>query len=153
MKFISKDSEDTKKIAEKLVRSLEVGERAVVLALYGDLGAGKTTLAQNIGEYLGVHDPIQSPTYLIEKIYELRRSPWQHLVHIDAYRLDDESELLSLGWREIVNKPENLIIVEWADKVGNILPDDAIHIHIRHVSEHEREIEISQRDEEAPGTA
>jgi tRNA threonylcarbamoyladenosine biosynthesis protein TsaE len=152
MKLISKGRDDTKKIAEKLVASLVPGERAVVLALYGDLGAGKTTLAQHIGEMLGVHDPIQSPTFLIEKIYELRRSPWQHLVHIDAYRLDDESELLSLGWKEIINKPENLILVEWADKVGNILPDDAIHIDIKHAGENERKFTIRQGGQEAPGT-
>jgi len=146
MKFTSKSSLDTRGIAKKVLEHIKVGDGATVLALYGDFGAGKTTFSQHIGELLGVHDPIQSPTFLIEKIYELRRAPWQHLVHIDAYRLDDESELLSLGWHEIIKKPENLILVEWADKVENILPEDAIHIRINHAGEDQREIEIRDKE-------
>jgi tRNA threonylcarbamoyladenosine biosynthesis protein TsaE len=100
-----------------------------------------------VGEALGVRDAIQSPTFLIEKIYELHKQPWQHLVHIDAYRLEEESELVSLGWPSIVSRPENLVMVEWADKVRNILPEDAIHIVFTHgqegsTEENTREIEI-----------
>lgn len=143
MKVISKSNDETRALAHKLVGSLERGDGATVLALIGDLGAGKTAFSSFVGEALGVHDPIQSPTFLIEKIYELKRQKWEHLVHIDAYRLDSEQELLSLGWDEIVSKPENLVIVEWADKVKNILPQDAIHIVFNHVDETTREIEIS----------
>lgn len=146
MKVISKSNDETRALARKLIGSLERGEGATVIALTGDLGAGKTAFSQFVGEALGVHDPIQSPTFLIEKIYELKRQAWEHLVHIDAYRLDDESELLSLGWDEIVRKPENLILVEWADKVRNILPQDAIHIVFKHVDESTREIEISAEE-------
>lgn len=144
MKLISRSTEETRSVAKKLINNLEAGGSAVVIALKGDLGAGKTAFSQFIGEALGVHDPIQSPTFLIEKIYELKRERWEHLVHIDAYRLDDASELLSLGWKEIVKKPENLILVEWADKIEEILPEDAIHIVIRHVDENTREIEIQE---------
>jgi tRNA threonylcarbamoyladenosine biosynthesis protein TsaE len=147
MKLISKSPEETKAFARKLIDSLEAGEGATVIALEGDLGAGKTTFSQYVGEALGVHHPIQSPTFLIEKIYELKREKWAHLVHIDAYRLDDESELLSLGWKEIVKKPENLILVEWADKIRPILPEDAIHIVFTHVDEDTREIEIREEGE------
>jgi tRNA threonylcarbamoyladenosine biosynthesis protein TsaE len=144
MKYISRSTEDTQKLAEAFISSLEQGEHAVVVALEGDLGAGKTAFSQYIGEALGVHDPIQSPTFLIEKIYELRKKPWNHLVHIDAYRLENEQELLDLGWQDIVSRPENLILVEWAGKVKNILPEDAIHIGITHVDETTREFEITE---------
>src|SRR4051812_5146304 len=123
MKYISQSPEDTQQIAEEFVRSLKARDTALVVAMAGDLGSGKTTFSQYIGETLGVHDAIQSPTFLIEKIYELKKKPWQHLVHIDAYRLEDESELLQLGWKEIIKRPENLILVEWADKVEAILPE------------------------------
>ncbi|MBX4198818.1 tRNA (adenosine(37)-N6)-threonylcarbamoyltransferase complex ATPase subunit type 1 TsaE [Candidatus Parcubacteria bacterium] len=143
MNYVSKSPLDTKRVAIELVESLSARDHALVIALDGDLGSGKTTFSQYIGECLGVHDPIQSPTFLIEKIYELSGKPWQHLVHIDAYRLESERELLDLGWRDIVKKPSNLVLVEWAEKVGSILPEDAIHIVFTHEDETTRKIEIS----------
>lgn len=142
MKYISRSPEDTRKLALAFVDAFEATDHAIVVALEGDLGAGKTTFSQFVGEALGVHDPIQSPTFLIEKIYELRKKPWQHLIHIDAYRLESPQELLDLGWQDIVARPENLILVEWADKVGPILPEDAIHIVLTHVDDTTRSIEI-----------
>ena len=144
MKFTSTSLDETKHIAFELVKNLERGEGAVVIALEGDLGAGKTTFSQFVGEALGVHEAIQSPTFLIEKIYELFRQPWRHLIHIDAYRLDSPQELLSLGWSEITAKPDNIILVEWADKVRQILPKSAIHIVFTHADETTREIEVKE---------
>lgn len=146
MKHISKSPEDSRKIAEEFIRSIKPGEEAVVVALEGDLGTGKTTFSQFVGEALGIHDPIQSPTFLIEKIYELRRERWQHLIHIDAYRLDDESELLDLGWEGIVARPENIILIEWADRVKSILPRSAYRVVLSHVNEATRQIEIEERE-------
>ncbi len=143
MNYISKSIEDTKTIAGEFLGMLEPGDKAVVVALIGDLGAGKTAFSQAIGETLGVRDPIQSPTFLIEKIYELHRAPWEHLIHIDAYRLETESELVSLGWNAIIARPENLIIVEWADKLPSILPDGTIKVTMTVVDETTREIEFS----------
>jgi len=144
MKETTHSTEETKALATKFVGALSKGETAVVVALDGDLGSGKTTFSQFIGEALGVRDAIQSPTFLIEKIYELFDKPWKHLVHIDAYRLDREEELLHLGWKEIISRQDNLVLVEWAEKVKGILPDGAIHISFKHISETEREIEISE---------
>jgi tRNA threonylcarbamoyladenosine biosynthesis protein TsaE len=145
MKYISRGLEDTQKLAEELARSLKRGESATVIALIGDLGVGKTAFSKAFGEALGVRDPIQSPTFLIEKIYELRGEEWEHLIHIDAYRLEHESELVSLGWQAIISKPENCILVEWADKVENILPEGSIRITFAHIDETAREIEIHDR--------
>jgi len=147
MKFVSKNPEETRKIAQEFLKTLRKSERATVVGLYGDLGTGKTAFSQFLGEALGVHDPIQSPTFLIEKIYELKRTPWEHLVHIDAYRLESSDELLNLGWREIIKRPENLVLVEWADRVKEILPENAYHIAIKHVEDDEREIHIEEGGE------
>ena len=144
MKQTTHNTEETKELAKKFVEALSQGEEAIVVALDGDLGSGKTTFSQFVGEALGVRGAIQSPTFLIEKIYELHEKPWKHLVHIDAYRLDREEELLHLGWKEIISRKDNLILVEWAEKVKNILPPNTIHISFSHVDENSREIEINE---------
>jgi tRNA threonylcarbamoyladenosine biosynthesis protein TsaE len=145
MKQISRSIEDTKALAKKFVSVLEPWDHAVVVALVGDLGSSKTTFSQLVGEALGVRDSIQSPTFIIEKIYELFDRPWKHLVHIDAYRLDSSEELLSLGWQDIIARKENLILIEWADKVEDILPPDTIFLHFTFIDEHTREIEITSK--------
>ncbi|MBX4200115.1 tRNA (adenosine(37)-N6)-threonylcarbamoyltransferase complex ATPase subunit type 1 TsaE [Candidatus Parcubacteria bacterium] len=149
MKYLCQSTEETRELAKHLVSELRSKDHAQVVALTGDLGGGKTTFSQFVGEALGVHDAIQSPTFLIEKIYELHRAPWKHLVHIDAYRLDEDYELLNLGWENIVSKPENIILVEWADKVKNILPPDTIHIQCTFIDENSRQFEISENNEKA----
>ena len=145
MKQISNSREETKAVAKSFVEMLieaGVGEKAVVVALNGDLGSAKTTFSQFVGEALGVREGINSPTFLIEKIYELFEKPWKHLIHIDTYRLDKPEELLHLGWKEIISRPDNLILIEWADKVKEILPDDTVQINFKFLDENVREIEI-----------
>lgn len=142
MKAVSKSLEDTRNIATEFIRALGPRSGATVVALQGELGAGKTAFSQAVGLALGVRDPIQSPTFLIEKIYEVDNAPWRHMIHIDAYRLEDEAELIVLGWQAIVSRPENLILVEWADKIPGLLPADAVRVTIAHTGEAEREITI-----------
>lgn len=146
MKIISKSLDETSAFAKDLLKKLKdekSGEGATVLALDGDLGSGKTTFSQYLGQALGVGVAIQSPTFLIERIYELEGAPWQHLIHIDTYRLEDPTELLNLGWGDIIKRPENIILVEWADRAKSILPQKAYHVVFKHgQSENEREIEV-----------
>ncbi len=101
---------------------------ATVVALQGDLGAGKTTFTQGIARALGVGESVTSPTFVIEKIYELTEQNFTRLIHIDAYRLTDAHELEVLGWHEVVADPLNLIIVEWPEHVAALIPENAIHI-------------------------
>lgn len=142
MKRVLKTTEDTKEFAKELLSSLNTKEGATILAMNGDLGSGKTTLTQFIGRLLGIEDNITSPTFLIERVYELKNQKWQHLVHIDAYRLEREQELLDLGWEDVIKNPNNLVVLEWAERVASIIPEDAIHIGIKHGKVGEREIEV-----------
>ncbi len=142
MKSVSKSIEDTQKFAKELLGRISPKDEASVIALNGDLGSGKTTLTQEIGRLLGINEHIQSPTFVIEKIYELKDQIFTHLIHIDAYRLKNEEELLSLGWEKIVKDNRNLIVVEWAERVKNILPKSAIHIVLTHQDENVRHLEI-----------
>jgi len=140
MKAVSKSLEETREIAGEMLAALSVGESAAVVALSGDLGAGKTAFSQAVGEILGVADTMQSPTFVIMKIYELEEQKWQRLVHIDAYRLEKESELLHLGWGELIADPQNLILIEWPERVAGIIPATAKRIDFTFVSEGVREI-------------
>lgn len=134
--------EQTKKAAEDFVRTLVPGDAAAVVALQGDLGAGKTTFTQAAAAALGVTETVTSPTFVIEKIYKLSHPHFTHLIHIDAYRLESGKELLSLGWNEIAADPTNLIFIEWPERVADILPADAKTLRFRFVDEGTREIEI-----------
>ncbi len=135
--------EEMEKIAQDFVANLEPKkDGAIVVGLYGDLGAGKTTFTQSVAKVLGIDDVVVSPTFVIEKIYELTNQKFSNLIHIDAYRLESSSELLSIGWNEVISKSENLIIIEWPGRVGDIMPSH-IKVQINHLeNETAREIEI-----------
>lgn len=140
MKYVSKGPEDTRKAAQDLLSTLKKGDKATVVALQGDLGSGKTNLTQVVGSLLGIEDNMQSPTFVIEKIYEINWNGFEKLIHIDAYRLEKEEELLHLGWEEIINEPENLIFIEWPENVKNIIPEFAKKVFLKFVDENTREI-------------
>src|SRR3989344_5376080 len=110
---------DTHERAAEFVGALRVKKgSATVVTLSGPLGAGKTTFAQGIARALGVDETVSSPTYVIEKIYQLENQKWQRLIHIDAYRLKSVHELAVLGWRELFADPVNLIVLEWPEHVA-----------------------------------
>lgn len=135
--YISKSEVETKKIAREFAQSLNISPEgrhqrgAMVIGLYGELGAGKTTFMKYLSEYLGVKETVQSPTFAIMKIYNLEFSIFKKLIHIDAYRIDDPKEMLTLGWEEIIRNPENLIFIEWPERLEAIL-----HAHIMVRFEH-----------------
>lgn len=99
-------------------------ESATVVGLCGELGAGKTTFVQAAAHALGIRVPITSPTFLIWKRYALRDSRFGNLIHADAYRLKSGGELKKLGFAELLADPANLIFVEWAEQVAEILPEN-----------------------------
>ena len=95
---------------------------ATLVGLIGELGAGKTAFTQAVGRALGIKETMTSPTFVIEKFYDLKGAVWARLIHLDCYRLGSAKELLKLNWAELIADPANLILVEWADKVETILP-------------------------------
>lgn len=117
--------------------------QATIIALHGDLGAGKTTLVQNISKILGVKENIISPTFVIMKGYILNDDHFKKLIHIDAYRLEDSREIIKLGWGELIKDRENLILLEWPEKIGDHLPKGSIKVEISHINENEREVKIT----------
>jgi tRNA threonylcarbamoyladenosine biosynthesis protein TsaE len=135
MKIITKSAEETIKLGKKIGAFLLPNE---VLALTGDLGAGKTTLIQGIAEGLGVKDYVTSPTFIIINEYQ-GRFPFYH---IDLYRLDEVSQIEDLGIEEYFNK-DGVCVIEWAEKLKELMPQNAEKIEIKVLSENEREICVS----------
>lgn len=126
--------------ASDFIDTLSPGTTGTVVALQGDLGAGKTTFTQEVGRLLGVKENMHSPTFVIMKIYQISFKGFKNLIHIDAYRLEKESELLHLGWEEIIKEPENLVFIEWPENVPGLIPENARRIYFKHVDENSREI-------------
>ena|SRR3989344_2391525 len=154
MKRETLSEKETVALASDFMSSLaREGEGAVVVGLYGDLGSGKTTFMKGIAEHLGVPETITSPTFVIMKIYKLRRKvgvptkaselqakSYKLLVHIDAYRLEKGEELNRLGFGEILKDPKNLIFVEWPENVRSAMPENHKKIFFKFVNDKMREI-------------
>ena len=142
-KHISKNLEETKKIANDFVKELSPKKStATVVGLYGNLGAGKTTFVQDIAEVLGVEETVTSPTFVIMKSYLLSHKSYLHFIHIDAYRIEHSLELLHLGWQEIISNPENMLVIEWPERVSLIMPEH-IKISLKTLDNpNSREIEV-----------
>ena len=127
---------ETPVIAKKVLAMLETIETdgATVLALSGDLGAGKTTLTKEIAILLGIEETLVSPTFVIGKFYRAKKH-FDRLAHIDAYRIESLDELVPLGWNMIMSTSRTLVIIEWPERIIDAIPDDALWLKI----DHERE--------------
>ncbi|MEK7635099.1 MAG: tRNA (adenosine(37)-N6)-threonylcarbamoyltransferase complex ATPase subunit type 1 TsaE [Patescibacteria group bacterium] len=147
MEFLSKNLEETAKIAFDFGKNLKPSNNsATIVGLYGELGSGKTTFMKYLAENFGVKETIQSPTFVIMKFYNIAEnfsfSGFEKLVHIDAYRIEKEEEILNLGWQEIIADPKNLICVEWPEKIEGIMPSHIV-IKFEHEGENQRKISIA----------
>ena len=127
---VSNCPEDTWRIAERLVSLVN---KKGIIALHGDLGAGKTCFVQGMSRALGIGIPISSPTYTLIDEYE-GENP---LYHIDLYRLSNSIEVLGIGLEEYFEK-DGLIAIEWAERGEDLLPEDSIHVHISKDDEFKR---------------
>jgi len=96
-------------------------EVATILTLSGDLGAGKTTLVQALARTLGIIEVVTSPTFVVMKSYETTNEIFTTLVHIDAYRIDDVSELVPLNFDQVLNLPRTLVCIEWPERIESVL--------------------------------
>ncbi len=136
MKIIFKSEKETLAFAEKFAKKLRGGE---VIALIGELGAGKTVFTKGLARGFGIRERVQSPTFLLMKIYDakVRKNPSltlplgkgekravqkiKYLCHVDAYRLSGAGELVGIGILDWFGRPDTVTVIEWADKVHEIL--------------------------------
>ena len=102
----------------------------VIVALSGDLGAGKTTLVQAICRGLGVRDDVTSPTYAI--VHEYTAADGTTVHHLDLYRIEHPRELANIGWESITGEP-TIVLIEWPERAGALLPKEAVRIDLEHL--------------------
>lgn len=158
--IITKNVEETQKLGESFVKSFKkkTGEKAIIVALEGDLGGGKTTFVQGMAVGLGAKEQITSPSFVLIKKYGIRNSRSRinslrgkqglgirNFYHIDCYRLKKPWQLQELGLEEIINDPKNLVVIEWAERVEEILPKDKSVIKFEWVDENKRKIILNDR--------
>ena len=145
MQIISKNIKDTEKIAKEFTDIISMNKkRATVVCLFGDLGTGKTTFSQFVAKNLGVKGKVNSPTFVIMKRYVLKNINIKNLLHVDAYRLKNEKELLTLGWNNLISDKENLILIEWPERVIKAIPKKHHKILISHTKDGNRKFQIKK---------
>src|SRR3989344_1068593 len=135
--------QQTQKIGENLAKQIlkqNLGNIATVLGLQGELGAGKTTFLQGFAKGLGIEEKVNSPTFVIIKKFKIPNSSFKFFYHIDCYRLSTPKEILDLGFNEIMLNPENIVAIEWPEKIKKIMPKNATLIKFKHSEENKREI-------------
>lgn len=137
-RYVSKSEEETKSIAAKLAKET----KGRVFALSGELGAGKTIFAQGFAKGLGISEKVISPTFVL-----IRQHPIPNikkvLYHIDLYRLENIIDTDHLGLPEIWSDPNNLVLIEWADRIEKLLPKDTVKINIIKEDNQNRTIIVS----------
>lgn len=131
VRIVLKGLKETEEFGEKLGSILKPGD---IISLTGDLGAGKTALTKSIGKGLGVEDYITSPTFTLINEYKGRLN----LYHFDVYRLEGPIDLYDLGFEEYIYS-NGVSIIEWGDKIEEILPEERINIQI------EKSVELDER--------
>lgn len=150
MVYKSVSPSQTKRIGESLARKLlrSSSKKALIVTLEGDLGGGKTTFLQGFAKGLRVKKKILSPTFVIMKKFLIPRGgTFRYFYHIDCYRIKGPEEILTLGFKEITSNPENIVAIEWADRIKKILPKEKVSLKFQFVNKNNRKIIINFKDD------
>jgi tRNA threonylcarbamoyladenosine biosynthesis protein TsaE len=137
MRVFIPDEQHTRAFGRWLATQVSGGQ---VISLEGPLGAGKTTLLQGLAEGLGISDQLTSPTFILFRVLPVSKSGGMNrdkkgsaitqLVHADAYRVADPKELVATGFTEYVGQSDTLVVVEWGDRVSELLGKASLHIKL-----------------------
>lgn len=136
IKSVTRSEKQTFDLGIRFAKKLQGGE---IIGLIGNLGAGKTIFIKGLAKGLGIKQTITSPTFVLMKIYKINKresetnlheSQIQWLCHIDAYRLKSSQDLIDIGIEDYLKKKNTVTVIEWAEKVRDILPKNAIFVKI-----------------------
>ncbi len=144
--YISDSKEETQRIAKNFVKKIMGGD---IVTLYGDLGSGKTTFVQGLARGSGIKKRIISPSFIIIRSYKIS-SKYQvlgikYFYHIDLYRIEAKKDLKGLGIEDIINNPQNIVAIEWAEKMQNLLPKKRWDVKFDDLGWNRRKITINQK--------
>lgn len=135
---VTHSENETKELAKKIAQKIKHG----VIALTGELGAGKTTFVQGFAKGVGIKDRIISPTFVLIREHKIPNSK-KILYHVDLYRLESKVIAKDLGLKDFWSYPKNLVLIEWAEKIGKDLPEKTTYVKFEKKNEKERLITIS----------
>ena len=139
--FVTESSEETKKLGRDFAKSLTKGD---IVCLYGDMGSGKTTFVQGLAEGLEIKQRIISPTFIMIRQYKARINDKGLMIndfyHIDLYRMGSKRDIESLGIEEIINNKDNIVVIEWAQNLKNLMPEKRIVVQFYYTGENKRKV-------------
>ena len=149
MKHLSQSPQETSNLAKLLAEELlktKPGKGTLVIGFVGELGTGKTTFIRYFLRAVGVKARIVSLTFIFSRRYRSRLKYHKDIWHFDVYRLNSPKGVKEIGLREAISHDENLVLVEWADKVKGILPRGTIWVEFKHgAKSNERHITFNRR--------
>lgn len=132
MKFTAKNEKQTMEIGREIAAKLKGGD---IVLLYGDLGAGKTTMVKGMAIFFGIKKKITSPTFTLMNLFEIQKGDIKKIVHIDTYRLQNEQELIDIGVEDYLGAADTVCLVEWPEKMKKILKNKkTLKIKIEHLN-------------------
>lgn len=140
VEVISRSPNQTRRVGMRLGELLQAGD---IICLEGNLGAGKTTLVQGIASGWGSYDSVTSPSFVLVNVY--RRLDQNQLFHLDAYRLSGPEEAINLDLDAMIG--QGPLLVEWADRISDALPEDHLWFRMRLISDEQRDFIIHARGE------
>ncbi len=143
LEFISRNADQTRRLGARLGALLRGGE---VIALEGELGAGKTIFAQGIGQGWGALAPLLSPTFILIRRHE-RPQNTAKLFHIDLYRLESPAAIETLGLEELLGAPDAICVVEWAERAPEFFAEECFLVTLRWLDEYRRALTFSAKGE------
>ncbi len=128
---------------QNLAKKMAQRPKGNVYALVGELGSGKTTFAQGFAQGLGIKDKILSPTFILIRQHPIPKSS-KTLYHLDLYRMDNTEQIKQLGIEEIISDPDNIVLIEWAEKAKKFLPQNITWIFLKSIGQYIRELKIKE---------
>ena len=137
--YITNSVAETAKVAQDLAKTLKGNE---TLALFGNLGSGKTVFVKAMAKEFKIKDTVTSPTFVLMKVYDVKSDKIKQFVHVDCYRLENKEDLADIGLADYLNNPQAVTVIEWAEKITN-LPEDTIRINIEYLDDEKRKIIIN----------
>ena len=143
MKITTTSAKQTFNLGLKLAKKIKKG---AIFALIGDLGGGKTEFTKGLAYGLGIKNLITSPTFVLLKVYRAKHQKIRFFCHVDAYRIKKSGDHLNIGLMEFLDRPDCVVVVEWADKVRALLKSfKRTVIHFAFCNPHTRIITITKK--------
>ena len=144
---ITSSAKETEKLGKEFAHycltSNIQNSKSIIISLEGELGSGKTTFTNGFAKGLGIKENIKSPTFILMRKYPISNFKFLNFYHFDCYRIEDPKEVLDLGFQEIIQDSQNIVVIEWGNKIKKFLPKNYIQIKFEYLDKDKRKITIA----------